>query len=91
MAAVPALAAFALLLCGATSVRADLTITPTFTSTFFSNFGAAGETAWMNAAAVYTSTFSASSAVQHAIINITVDSDPNVFGASSTNPFTFAS
>jgi hypothetical protein len=72
-------------------VRADLTINPTFTPQFASDFGAAGETAWENAAAVYTSTFSASSAVQHAVINITVDSNPNVFGASQTNLFTFSS
>jgi hypothetical protein len=81
----------ALFLGGPSAVRADLTINPTFTTAFANDFGSAGETAWENAAAVYTSTFSASSAVQHAIINITVDSNPNVFGASQTNPFSFSS
>jgi hypothetical protein len=91
MAGVAVLAVFALLLTGVPPVLADLTINPTFTTAFANDFGAAGETAWENAAAVYTSTFSASSAVQHAVINITVDSDPNVFGASSASLFAFGS
>ena len=88
MAAVPALAAFALLLCGAPAVRADLVINPTFTTGFTSNFGAnaaAAEAAWNAAAAVYTSTYSASSAIQHAVININVDAvaGTSVFGQSN--------
>jgi hypothetical protein len=65
---------------------AGLTITPTFTSNFASLMGAAGETAWENAAAVYTSTFSGP--VLNPLgqnLNITVDAvaGTNVFGESS--------
>jgi hypothetical protein len=68
--------------------HADLTITPTFTANFVADFGgnaAAAEASWEAAAAVYTSTFSASAAVQHANINITVDAvaGTSVFGESN--------
>src|SRR5262245_263383 len=84
MAAVPALAAFALLLGGAPPVQANLTITPTFTANFNANFGAnaaAAQSAWIAAANVFESNFS-----DNIHINITVDAvaGTGVFGQSNT-------
>src|SRR4051794_26958534 len=82
--AVLGVAAFALLLSGASTARGGVVITPTFTANFDTNFGAnaaAAQSAWIAAANVFSADFT-----DNIHINITVDAvaGTGVFGQSNT-------